>query len=89
MGGQDRVAVLPLVEVEGAEGLQHVPPTRVAAHAAEALLDHGAVEVMAYISHGVLSGGAVERVNNSALEKLIITDSILATPEVTGSAVVW
>ena len=48
-------------------------------NAAEALMASGAESVSAYISHGVLSGKAVERVNASALKELVITDSILAT----------
>ncbi|HTN14704.1 MAG TPA: ribose-phosphate pyrophosphokinase [Sphingomonadaceae bacterium] len=48
-------------------------------NAAQALLDAGAKSVAAYITHGVLSGGAVARVNNSALKELVITDSILPT----------
>jgi ribose-phosphate pyrophosphokinase len=48
-------------------------------NAAQALLDAGAAKVAAYISHGVLSGGAVARVDASALEELVITDSILPT----------
>ena len=48
-------------------------------NAAQALLDAGAANVTAYISHGVLSGGAVARVNASALRELVITDSILPT----------
>ncbi len=44
--------------------------------AAELLKDNGAEAVHAYISHGVLSGPAVERVSASALETLVITDSI-------------
>ena len=48
-------------------------------NAAQALLDAGAASVTAYISHGVLSGAAVARVNNSALKELVITDSILPT----------
>lgn len=54
-------------------------------NAAVALMEKGAKSVRSYITHGVLSGGAVERVNNSPLEKLIITDSIAATPGVAGS----
>ena len=50
--------------------------------AADLLLDHGAAEVHAYISHGVLSGPAVERVTNSRLSSLVITDSIEATEDV-------
>ncbi len=48
-------------------------------NAAQALLEAGAASVSAYISHGVLSGGAVARVNASALKELVITDSILPT----------
>ena len=48
-------------------------------NAAEALMKAGATSVSAYVTHGVLSGGAVARVTSSPLEKLIITDSILAT----------
>ena len=48
-------------------------------NAAQALLDEGAASVTAYITHGVLSGGAVARVNGSALTELVITDSILPT----------
>jgi ribose-phosphate pyrophosphokinase len=51
-------------------------------NAAEALLKHGAVEVMAYITHGVLSGGAVSRIQNSKLRSLVITDSIQPTAAV-------
>jgi ribose-phosphate pyrophosphokinase len=51
-------------------------------NAAEALLANGAKSVSAYITHGVLSGEAVNRVNNSQLEKLLITDTIQATEEI-------
>ncbi len=51
-------------------------------NAAEALLEHKAKAVYAYISHGVLSKGAVARVTKSKLKELVITDSIQATPEV-------
>ena len=51
-------------------------------NAAEALLKHGAVEVMAYITHGVLSGGAVSRIQASKLKSLVITDSIQPTAAV-------
>jgi ribose-phosphate pyrophosphokinase len=44
--------------------------------AAELLRDEGATKVHAYISHGVLSGPAVERIEASALESLVVTDSI-------------
>ncbi|MEM9810560.1 MAG: ribose-phosphate pyrophosphokinase [Pseudomonadota bacterium] len=46
-------------------------------NAARALMEKGATSVDAYVSHGVLSGQAVERIENSEhLSKLIITDSI-------------
>ncbi len=51
-------------------------------NAAEALLKEGAKEVFAYATHGVLSGGAVARVQSSALKSMVTTDSIAATPEV-------
>ncbi|MEO1602900.1 MAG: ribose-phosphate pyrophosphokinase [Pseudomonadota bacterium] len=50
--------------------------------AAELLKDEGADEVHAYISHGVLSGPAVERVTSSAMASLVITDSIEPTEAV-------
>jgi len=46
-------------------------------NAATALLDHGAALVTAYITHGVLSGGAVARIMASPLKELVITDSIM------------
>ncbi|MFD1508830.1 ribose-phosphate pyrophosphokinase [Lacimonas salitolerans] len=46
--------------------------------AAEVLMEHGATEVHSYISHGVLSGPAVERITNSVMKSLVITDSIEA-----------
>lgn len=51
-------------------------------NAAEALLDQGAKEVYAYITHGVLSGGAVARIASSKLKELVITDSIMPTEAV-------
>ena len=48
-------------------------------NAAQALMDAGAKSVAAYITHGVLSGGAVARVDSSALTELVITDTILPT----------
>jgi len=48
-------------------------------NAAQALLDEGAKSVAAYITHGVLSGAAVARVEKSALKELVITDTIQAT----------
>ena len=51
-------------------------------NAAEALMDAGAASASAYVTHGVLSGGAVARVTKSPLKHLVITDSILATEAV-------
>jgi len=48
-------------------------------NAAQALIDNGAISVDAYVTHGVLSGGAVSRVASSPLTSLVTTDSILAT----------
>jgi len=51
-------------------------------NAAEALIKQGAQDVYAYITHGVLSGGAVSRIANSKLKELVMTDSILPTQAV-------
>jgi ribose-phosphate pyrophosphokinase len=51
-------------------------------NAAEALLKNGATSVTAYITHGVLSGGAVARIDASKLKELVITDSIQPTTAV-------
>ena len=48
-------------------------------NAAEALINEGANSVSAYITHGVLSGPAIERLQNSKLKELVITDSIAPT----------
>ena len=45
-------------------------------NASDALIKQGATKVYSYVTHGVLSGKAVERVNNSSLTKLLITDTI-------------
>jgi ribose-phosphate pyrophosphokinase len=50
--------------------------------AAEVLIENGAKEVHSYITHGVLSGPAVERITNSVMKSLVITDTIAPTPEV-------
>jgi ribose-phosphate pyrophosphokinase len=50
--------------------------------AAEVILEHGATEVHAYISHGVMSGPAVGRITNSVLKSLVLTDSIQPTQAV-------
>jgi ribose-phosphate pyrophosphokinase len=51
-------------------------------NAADALLAQGASDVYAYITHGVLSGGAVSRITGSRLKELVITDSILPSESV-------
>jgi ribose-phosphate pyrophosphokinase len=45
-------------------------------HAADALKEHGAVSVAAYITHAVLSGPAVSRITNSSLDEVVVTDTI-------------
>lgn len=50
--------------------------------AAEVIMEHGAAEVHSYITHGVLSGPAVERIEKSVMKHLVITDSIMATQPV-------
>jgi ribose-phosphate pyrophosphokinase len=50
--------------------------------AAEVLMQHGATEVHSYITHGVLSGPAVERITKSVMKSLVITDSIQPTQAV-------
>ncbi len=54
-------------------------------NAADALLAKGANSVTAYITHGVLSGGAVARVTSSRLKELVITNSIEPTAAVTAA----
>jgi ribose-phosphate pyrophosphokinase len=51
-------------------------------NAAGALMEAGATSVSAYVTHGVLSGGAVARISSSPLERLVMTDSIQATEAV-------
>ena len=51
-------------------------------NAAKALKKAGSESVNAYITHGVFSNPAIERINNSPIDKMIITDSILPTKEV-------
>jgi ribose-phosphate pyrophosphokinase len=50
-------------------------------NAADALLKNGATEVYAYATHGVLSGGAVQRIKNSKLKSMVVTDSIESTAD--------
>ena len=55
-------------------------------NAAAALRAAGAEDVVAYVSHGVLSGGAVARVEGSTLSELVITDSIMPPEAVEGAS---
>ena len=55
-------------------------------NAAAALMAAGAASVTAYLTHGVLSGSAVERVGASALKELVITDTIMPTAAAAASA---
>lgn len=55
-------------------------------NAASALLNKGAKSVTAYITHGVLSGGAVARVTSSKLQELVITNSIEPTAAITAAS---
>jgi ribose-phosphate pyrophosphokinase len=55
-------------------------------NAADALLANGAKDVYAYITHGVLSGGAAARITGSRLKELVITDSIQPTEAVRKAA---
>jgi ribose-phosphate pyrophosphokinase len=54
-------------------------------NAADALLEKRAIEVYGYITHGVLSGGAIARITSSNLKELVITDSIQPTQAVSGA----
>ena len=54
-------------------------------NAADALIVAGAYNVSAYVTHGVLSNQAVERVDQSRMDKLLITDSILPTEKILAS----
>ncbi|WP_102958856.1 ribose-phosphate pyrophosphokinase [Mangrovicella endophytica] len=54
-------------------------------NAADALMEQGASSVTAYITHGVLSGGAVARIGASSLKELVITDSIQPTKAITAA----
>ena len=53
--------------------------------ATDLLLSEGAVEVHAYITHGVLSGAAVDKISSSNIKSLVVTDSIEATDAVKNS----
>ena len=50
-------------------------------NASQALKDAGAAKVKAYITHPVLSGLAIERITNSSIDELVVTNSIPLSPE--------
>ena len=50
-------------------------------NAAQALKDAGAAKVKAYITHPVLSGPAIERISNSSIDELVVTNSISLSPD--------
>jgi ribose-phosphate pyrophosphokinase len=52
--------------------------------AAQALKDEGAIRVVAYITHPVLSGAAIERISKSVLDELVVTDTIPLSDEARG-----
>ena len=52
--------------------------------AATALKEHGAEKVVAYCTHPVLSGPAVERIESSVLDELVVTDTIPLSAEARG-----
>ena len=53
--------------------------------AAKALKDNGAKEIYSYIVHGVLSGDALEKIENSEIKEMVLTDSIEASKEIKNS----
>ena len=48
--------------------------------AAQALKEEGAIKVVAYITHPVFSGNAIERISNSELDAIVVTDTIPLSP---------
>ena len=55
-------------------------------HAAAALKKHGAIKVVAYCTHAVLSGSALKNINNSDLDELVVTDTIPLSPDAAESS---
>ena len=54
-------------------------------NAAKALKDQGAKEIFSYVVHGVLSNKALEKIKNSEIKELVLTDSIQASAEIKNS----
>jgi ribose-phosphate pyrophosphokinase len=86
---RERAGVSEVMNIIGDVGGRHcilvddiVDSAGTLCNAAQALIDSGAKAVYAYVTHGVLSGGAVARVSASPIEKLVLTDSIVATEAV-------
>ncbi|HEU5283530.1 MAG TPA: ribose-phosphate diphosphokinase [Burkholderiales bacterium] len=50
-------------------------------HAAKALKDEGAIKVVAYVTHAVLSGNAIKNITNSVLDELVVTDTLPLRPD--------
>jgi ribose-phosphate pyrophosphokinase len=86
LGNDDRTEVMNIIgEVAGKDCLlidDIVDSGGTLCNAADALLANGATSVTAYITHGVLSGGAAARIAGSKLQELVITDSIQPTSAV-------
>ena len=53
-------------------------------NAAEALINRGAKEVHVYVTHGVLSGKAIQKIKNSKIKRLVITDTIDNSEKIKG-----
>ncbi|HEU5046211.1 MAG TPA: ribose-phosphate pyrophosphokinase [Rickettsiales bacterium] len=86
---RERAGVSEVMNIIGDVGDRHcilyddiVDSAGTLCNAAEALMKKGAASVAAYVTHGVLSGKAVERVAASALTSLVVTDSIATTEAV-------
>ncbi|HET6607530.1 MAG TPA: ribose-phosphate pyrophosphokinase [Rhodopila sp.] len=75
VGGRDCILVDDLVDSGGTH-----------CNAADALIKRGARSASAYVTHGVLSGGAVARIGSSPIETMTITDSIMPTEEIKACA---
>jgi len=86
IGNSDRAELMNVIgDVEGRRCIlvdDIVDSAGTLCNAANALMKNGAKSVAAYVTHGVLSGGAVSRVASSDLVELVTTDSIMATEAV-------
>ncbi|MGH8516490.1 MAG: ribose-phosphate diphosphokinase, partial [Panacagrimonas sp.] len=73
--GRSCVLVDDLVDTAGTLG-----------HAAKALKDEGAIKVVAYVTHAVLSGNAIKNITNSVLDELVVTDTLSLRPDAAACA---